>query len=232
MKTVVVTGASGGIGREIARSFKDMGYMVFGTYFNSPFEENGIISVKCDVKSENDVKELSEFVIKKSGGIDVLVNCAGVCKTGVFQDFSENDYNKICDTNLKGAFLVSKEFVPFMINKKCGRIINISSIWGVSGASCEAVYSASKAGLIGFTKALAKELAPSGITVNAVSPGVILTDMLKEYSDEELEELRNQTPVGRLGTPKDVANAVMFFASENSDFISGQNLVTDGLFSQ
>lgn len=232
MKTVVITGASGGIGREIARSFRDLGCMVFGTYFSSPFEEDGIIPVKCDVKNQKDVKALSEFVIKKAGGIDILVNCAGVCKTGVFQDFSENDYDKICDTNLKGAFLVSKEFAPFMINKKFGRIINISSIWGVAGASCEAVYSASKAGLIGFTKALSKELAPSGITVNAVSPGVILTDMLSEYSQEELQELKNQTPMGRLGTPKDVANAVMFFAKENSDFISGQNLVVDGLFSQ
>ena len=188
MKTVVITGASGGIGREIARSFKNIGCTVFGTYFSSPFEEEGIIPVKCDVKSEKDVKTLAQFVINKAGGIDVLVNCAGVCKTGVFQEFSEKEFNEICDINLKGAFFMSKEFAPFMINKKYGRIINISSIWGVCGASCEAIYSASKAGLIGFTKALSKELAPSGITVNAVSPGVILTEMLSEYSDQELED--------------------------------------------
>ena len=230
MKTAVITGASGGIGRCIAQEFKKQGYTVFGTYFNTPFEEEGIIPVKCDVKNHSDVKFLINTVLEKTSAIDVLVNCAGVCKTGVFQSFSEHDFNEICDTNLKGAFLVSKEALPLMLNKKSGRIINISSIWGVSGASCEAVYSASKAGLIGFTKALAKELAPSGITVNCVSPGVIMTDMLSQYLQEELEDLKQQTPIGRLGTPKDVANAVMFFANEKSDFISGQNLVVDGLF--
>ena len=154
-----------------------------------------------------------------------------MCKTGVFQDFSEEDYRKITDTNLKGAFLTSKYAVSSMIQKGFGRIINISSIWGVVGASCEVLYSASKSGLIGFTKALAKELAPSKITVNAVSPGVIKTKMLDQYTEEELNDLKEQTPVGRLGTPKDVSNAVLFFAKDESDFISGQNLVVDGLFS-
>lgn len=232
MKTAIVTGASGGIGREIARQLKQDGYTVYGTYFKNEFFEDGIIPVKCDVTNQKDVENLVKTVINKTGRIDVLVNNAGVCKTGVFQSFSEKDFDEIINVNLKGTFLMSKEAAPFMINQKAGRIINISSIWGVKGASCEAVYSASKAGIIGFTKALAKELAPSGITVNSVSPGVILTDMLKEYSEDELKELENQTPVGRLGTPKDVANAVMFFANEKSGFVTGQNLITDGLFSE
>jgi len=227
MKIAVVTGASGEIGRQIAVDFSKKGYRVFGTYCENPFEEEGIIPVKCDVANENDVKALFE----KTGGADVLVNCAGVCKTGVFQSFSEEDYRKITDTNLKGAFLTCKYAVPYMLEKQKGRIINISSIWGVAGASCEVLYSASKAGLIGFTKALAKELAPSSITVNSVSPGVIKTKMLNQYSEEELEDLKEQTPLGRLGNAKDVSNAVLFFAKDESDFISGQNLVVDGMFS-
>lgn len=227
MKIAVVTGASGEIGRQIAIDFAKSGYKVFGTYCTSPFEQEGVIPVKCDVKNEKDVKAL----FQQTGGADVLVNCAGVCKTGVFQDFSEDDYNKITDTNLKGAFLTSKYAVESMLKKGSGRIINISSIWGVVGASCEVLYSASKSGLIGFTKALAKELAPSKITVNSVSPGVIKTKMLDQYTEEELNDLKEQTPVGRLGTPKDVSNAVLFFAKDESDFISGQNLVVDGLFS-
>ena len=227
MKIAVVTGASGEIGRQIAIDFAEKGYKVFGTYCNSPFQQDGIVPVKCDVTNENEIKALFE----KAGNVDVLVNCAGVCKTGVFQDFSEQDYNKITDTNLKSAFLMSKHAVAFMLKKGSGRIINISSVWGVVGASCEVLYSASKAGLIGFTKALAKELAPSKITVNSVSPGVIKTKMLDQYSKEELEDLKDQTPIGRLGTPKDVSNAVLFFAKDESDFISGQNLTVDGLFS-
>ncbi|MBQ2897951.1 MAG: 3-oxoacyl-ACP reductase FabG [Clostridia bacterium] len=230
MKTAIVTGASGGIGREIARQLFKSGYTVFGTYFKNQFFEDGIISVKCDVTNPKDVENLVKTVINQTGRIDVLVNNAGVCKTGVFQSFSEADFDNIINVNLKGTFLMSKAVADTMINQKSGRIINISSIWGVEGASCESVYSASKAGIIGFTKALAGELAPSKITVNSVSPGVILTDMLKEYGEEELEDLKNQTPIGRLGTPKDVANAVMFFAKQESDFITGQNLVVDGLF--
>ncbi len=232
MKTAIVTGASGAIGREIAKSLKNEGYTVFGTYLKNPFEESGITAVKCDVTNEDDIKKLVKTAVDQTGRIDVLVNNAGICKTGVFQDFSASDFDEIINTNLKSMFLFSKEVSSFMINKKSGRIVNISSVWGVKGASCEVIYSASKAGVIGFTKALSKELAPSGITVNCVSPGVILTDMLNQYSDEELEELKNQTPVGRLGNPKDVANAVMFFVSEKSDFVTGQNLVTDGLFSE
>lgn len=226
MKIAVITGASGEIGRQIAIDFYKKGYKVFGTYCENPFEEEGVTAIKCDVAREEDVKALFE----KTGGADVLVNCAGVCKTGVFQDFSEQDYKKITDTNLKGAFLTCKYAVPFMLEKQKGRIINISSVWGVVGASCEVLYSSSKAGLIGFTKALAKELAPSSITVNSVSPGVIKTKMLDQYSEEELNDLKDQTPVGRLGTPKDVSNAVLFFAKDQSDFISGQNLIVDGMF--
>lgn len=231
MKTAIVTGASGAIGRQIAKSLVKEGYKVYGTYLKNPFEEQGIISVKCDVTVDTDIKKLVKKAIDETNRIDVLVNNAGICKTGVFQDFSGEDFDEIINTNLKGAFLLSKEVVPFMLNKN-GRIINISSIWGVTGASCEVIYSASKAGVIGFTKALSKELAPSKITVNAISPGVILTDMLKQYTEDELNELKNQTPVGRLGTPEDIANAVLFFASEKSGFVTGQNLTVDGLFSE
>ncbi len=181
----------------------------------------------ADVSSEEDVKKLFETA-RSYGGADVLVNNAGVSYIGLLQDMSADEIKRVLDINLTGAILCSREAAKQMIPKKSGCIINIASMWGEVGASCEAVYSASKAGLIGFTKALAKELGPSGIRVNCVSPGVIKTDMNKELTEETLAELSEDTPLLRLGSPEEVAKAAAFLASEESSFITGQVLSVNG----
>ena len=168
------------------------------------------------------------FIERNYGGVDVLINNAGISKIKLLSDTTEEEYDEVFDTNMKSVYLVTKASIPYMIRKKCGRIINISSMWGVTGASMEVIYSASKAAVIGFTKALAKELGPSGINVNCIAPGVINTDMNKTLDEETLSSLSEETPLMRLGTTEDVAKAVLFFASENSSFITGQVLSVDG----
>ena len=171
------------------------------------------------------------YAKKTCGRIDVLVNNAGISQQKLFNDITEDDWNKMVGVNLSGVFHCCKSVLPDMIRQKSGRIINISSVWGVYGASCEVHYSAVKAGVIGLTKALAKEVAPSKITVNAIAPGCILTDMLTDELDSgTIASLAEETPLGRLGTPEDIAKAVSFLASENADFITGQILGVDGGF--
>ena len=160
----------------------------------------------------------------------MIVNNAGVAQTKLFTEITENDWDKIFDVNIKGMYFVLNAALPFLISQKRGKIINVSSIWGVCGASCEAHYSSAKAAVIGLTKALAKELGPSGINVNCVCPGVIDTQMLDEYNKEELDALKDKTPLGRLGTPEDVAKCIYFLASKDADFITGQILNVDGGF--
>ncbi|MBQ3225409.1 MAG: SDR family oxidoreductase [Oscillospiraceae bacterium] len=230
---VLVTGASRGIGYATARAFAERGDTVFATYKStadtlpSLAKENfagEVIPVYCDVSDEESVKALFSEI----GNVDILVNNAGIAQFSLLSDISGSDWDKMLDTNLKSAFLCSKEASKGMIRRGSGRIINISSIWGIVGASCETHYSASKAGLIGFTRALAKELGPSGITVNCISPGVIDTDMNAHLSDEDMKVLCDETPLGKIGKAEDVAQAALFFA--DAAFVTGENLAVTGGF--
>ena len=164
--------------------------------------------------------------------IDLLVNNAGVAWQGLLTDMTDDDWRTVLDTSLTAAFFTCRAVIPGMVSRRVGHIINISSIWGRVGASCEAAYSAAKAGLIGLTKALAKELGPSGITVNCLCPGVIQTDMLACYTTEDLAALADETPLCRLGTPEDVAAAVCWLANDTAGFITGQVIGVDGGFGQ
>lgn len=241
MKTVLITGASRGIGREIALKFAVEGYNVVLNYNSSEnkakelanqIEKFGVkcLALKADVAIEDEVIEMVNTALKEFGKIDVLVNNAGVALSKLFQLTSMDEIARVFGVNTFGVINTSKAVVPSMVSEKSGKIINISSIWGRVGASMETIYSASKGAVIAFTMALAKELAPSNISVNCVCPGVIDTDMLLEYSDEDKVELKNQTPLNRLGTPKDVADAVYFLASDNANFITGQVITIDGGF--
>lgn len=162
--------------------------------------------------------------------VDVLVNNAGISSQKLFTDIKDDEWKKTIGVNLNGVFYCCKNVLPQMINRKSGVIINISSMWGEVGASCEVHYSASKAGVIGLTKALAKEVAPSGVRVNCIAPGVIMTDMMEDFDGETINELKAETPLGRLGTPEDIAAAALFLASDNASFITGQTLGVNGGF--
>lgn len=231
MKKVLITGGSRGIGRELVKEFSSKGYKVYFLYKNSEekakllSDETGAIAVKCDVSSYSDVSNAKNII---NDSIDIIINNAGISQIKIFQDITEEDWDNMFNVNIKGMFNVTKCFVNDMIKNKYGRIINISSMWGETGGSCEVHYSASKAAVIGFTKALAKELAPSGITVNCVSPGVIKTDMNSHLSNEEKKELENETPVGRIGTAKEIASAVMYFADDKAAFTTGTVLSVNG----
>lgn len=238
--TVLITGASRGIGAECARTFAKNGYNVAINYFRS--EKNaldlkaeindggGVAEVfKADVSDEKQVEEMISAVVKRFGKINVLVANAGVSKSGVFSDMTQSDFDKIFDTNVRGVFNVVKGVLPHMYERESGSIVTISSIWGQTGGSCEVLYSMSKAAIIGMTKALAKEVAPMHIRVNSVSPGAIDTDMLSGLTDEEKEDFIMQTPLNRLGEPKDVADAVLFLADDDkSSFITGHVLSVNG----
>lgn len=234
-KVIVVTGASRGIGKGISEYFLEKGHIVIGI-FNKSFEKVNSIkekyplfdSIKTDVTDEYEIKKTVSKIIEKYGQIDCIINNAGISKTGLLQDMGIEDYNEIFDVNVKGLFLFTKEVLPHMINKKYGKIINISSMWGITGGACEVLYSASKSAVIGFTKALAKEVAPSNINVNCIAPGVIKTDMLNHLSQDDLEALREETPLLKIGTPEDIAKVCYFLFSESSDFITGQVISVDG----
>lgn len=238
-KTVVVTGASGGIGSEISRTFAENGWNVGLMYLNSrddaqKLEEElkcmGVNTYcdKCDVSSEEDVRRFFENVKKVLGGTDALVNNAGVALQKLFCDVTEEEMQRIFDINVKGSFNCTKAVLPSMINNKAGKIVNISSMWGICGASCEVHYSASKAAVIGFTKALAKEVGPCSINVNCVCPGVIDTKMNANLDDESMETLKNEIPLMEIGTPRDVAETVYFLCSDKSKYITGQIISVDG----
>lgn len=237
MKTAFITGASRGIGRATAIKFAKEGYSVVAVYNKNKalcdnlIEElksyNGAaIAVCADVSDKKSI--FSAFLTAKSffHHIDVLVNCAGISKTAVFQTVLEEDIKKVLEVNLLGTMYASQAVLPDMIERKSGSIVNVSSMWGLVGASCEVVYSASKAGVIGFTKALAKEVALSNIRVNCVAPGAILTDMLSCYTKSELQAIADETPLMRLGTPEEIADAIYFLSTQN--FITGQILSVDG----
>ena len=238
-KIALVTGASSGIGRGIALELSKAGASLIVNYNKNLqgaeetkrlIEEAGGYAyiIQGDVSSYVEVKEMMDNIIKKFGKIDVLVNNAGISKVGLFIDMSEEDFDNMMDTNLKGVFNCSHNVLKYMLPKKMGSIINISSIWGSAGASCEVIYSASKGGINSFTQALAKELAPSNIRVNAIAPGVINTDMNKWLTNEERESLKQEIPMLRLGESGDIGALVRFLAGEESKYITGQIIKVDG----
>jgi 3-oxoacyl-[acyl-carrier protein] reductase len=236
MKTVLISGGSRGIGEACVRAFVNEGYQTAFLYksndekANLLANETGAIAIKCDVAVPSEVKAAVQKVKDELGGIDVLINNAGVSFIGLIQDTDDETYRQVLDTNLSGAFYLCRECAPLMVSHGCGKIINIGSVWGKYGASCEVAYSASKAGLRGLTQALAKELGPSGITVNCIEPGVIDTPMNACFDADTKRALAEETPVGRLGTPEDVAALATFLASDAASFITGQCVGVDGGF--
>ncbi len=233
-KVVFITGGSRGIGACAVKMFANAGYKVAFTYLKSENEalflakEAGALAIKADASSSVQVKDAIELATKELGHIDVLINNAGISEFSLFTDITDDMWHRMMETNLSGAFYASRAVLPQMISRKSGCIINVSSMWGQVGASCEVHYSASKAGLIGLTKALAKEVAPSGIRVNCVAPGAIDTEMNASLSPEAIEEIKNETPLGRLGTPTEIANILLFLAGDESSFITGQVIGANG----
>ncbi len=243
-KTAFITGASGDIGFAIAKKFAQNNFNLLLQYNITDMAEKttylknsygiDVKTFKCDFSKIEDIEIFAENIIKLQNifynSIDVIINNSGMSLYGLFQDVKNEDINRIFNINLKAPIIITKKLLKFMISKKEGNIINISSVWGETGGSCEAVYSATKAGLIGFTKALAKELAPSHIRVNCISPGVINTKMISSFSDSEISALKDEIPMGRLGLPEDIANAAYFLASENAEYITGEVLKVNGGF--
>ncbi len=239
MKTVIVTGASRGIGACIAKEFAKNGYNVVLNYFKSEekakevskeIESLGarVLLSKADVSDPVQVQAMVEEAIKVFGNVDVLVNNAGISISGLLIDMTNEQIQNLVSTNLVSQIVCAREVAKHMIGCQSGRIVNVSSIWGVVGGSNETVYSATKAGIIGFTKALAKELGLSNITVNAVAPGAIETDMMKSYDAETKNQIAEETTLGRIGKPEDIAKAVLFLASDDASYITGQVLRVDG----
>lgn len=240
-KTVLVTGASKGIGKAIATLFANEGYNVLINYNLSEsaakklydtLNSNGLSArlYKADVSNRDEVNAMINFCIGEFGNIDVLINNAGINQDKLFTDISDADWNTMISTNLNSVFYCTQKALQYMLSEKIGKIINISSIWGMIGASCEVHYSTAKAGIIGMTKALAKEVGPSNIQVNCIAPGVIQTEMLDEYSEDDLNALKYETPLMRLGTPEDIANCALFLASDSSNFLTGQVISPNGGF--
>ena len=237
-KTALITGASRGIGKAIAIEFARNGYNVLANYNNSEkeaselekmlTEEGYSIKVfKADVSKSSEADAMIEYCLKEFGGLDVLVNNAGISQDKLFTDITDDDWERMMSVNVTSVFNCSRKALQHMIWEKSGSIINITSMWGETGGSCEVHYSASKAAIIGMTKALAKEVGPSNIRVNAVSPGVIMTDMCAYYGEETLNELKEETPLMKLGKPEDIAETVYFLA-EKGNFITGQVIGVNG----
>lgn len=240
-KTVLITGASRGIGRAIAKTFAENNYNVVINYNKSEEEAKDLYNelndkgysvriFKADVSNIIEANSLINYCIGQFEKIDVLINNAGISKTNLFTDITYEEWNEVMNVNLNSVFYTTKKALQYMIPEMSGKIINISSIWGIAGGAYEVHYSASKAALIGMSKALAKELGPSNITVNCIAPGVIKTDMLNNISDDTLDMLKEETPLMRLGTPEDIARCALFLANEGGDFITGQVISPNGGF--
>lgn len=227
---VLITGGSRGIGAASVRAFAEKGYCV--TFFyekdhaaaKTVAEETGATAICCDVADETAVAE----AMAKLAPVDVLVNNAGICHTGLISQITPEEWRRLFQVNVDGAYHCVRGVLPGMLAKQSGCVVNVSSMWGEVGASCEVAYSATKGALIAMTKALAKELGPSGIRVNCVTPGVILTDMCKHLSDDTLSSLKEESPLGKLGTPQDVAQAILYLAE--AEFVTGQVLGVNGGF--
>lgn len=240
-KTAFVTGASRGIGRAIACALAREGYAVGINYLKEKEKAEEVVNtlraegfsamaVQADVADRAAITAAIRAVEAEFGGIDVLVNNAGISEQHLFQDVSDEFWHRVFSVNVDGAFHTIQAVLPRMIREKSGSIINISSIWGQRGASCEVTYSSTKAALIGMTRSLAMELAPSRVRVNCVAPGVINTDMVQVLGEDVLQQLAEETPIGRLGTAEDIAAAVAFLVSDKASFITGQVLTADGGF--
>ncbi len=238
-KVAIITGGSRGIGKEIAKKFAKENYNLVINYVSEKtnteelkkeFEELGaeVLFIKTNVTSYEECEKMAKDAINKFGKIDVLVNNAGVTKDSLLLRMKEEDFDTVINVNLKGTFNVTKACIPYMMKKKSGKIVNISSVVGISGNSGQANYAASKAGIIGFTKSVAKELASRNILANCVAPGYIATDMTNGLSDAVKESINNQIPLKRVGMPEEVAKAVYFLASEENSYITGQVLNVDG----
>lgn len=230
LKTALVTGGSRGIGEAVCRRLADEGYSVLINYLNSKEKAEQLAKEIHGTAIQFDVSDMDSVsnAVLEFGKIDLLINNAGISEIDLFTHIPHEKASRIMNINLIGTMNCSRAVLPSMISRKSGCIINISSMWGQCGASCEVDYSASKAGIIGFTKALAKEVAPSGIRVNCVSPGFIMTEMNSRFSQEDLEEIRSEIPLGIFGKPEHIADSVAFLASEQSEYITGQVIAVNG----
>ncbi len=238
-KVVFVTGGSRGIGKEVATKFAENGYNIVINYVSdktdvealkNEWEEKGVktLILKADVTKADEVDMVVKEAIEKFGKIDVLVNNAGITRDNLLMRMSEEEFDRVIETNLKGTFIVTKAVTKYMMKKRAGSIVNLSSVVGVAGNAGQCNYSASKAGVIGFTKSIAKELASRNIRANAVAPGFIETDMTAVLSDAVKEGIHNQIPLKRMGSAKEVADLIYFLGSEQSSYITGQVINVDG----
>ncbi len=240
MKVVLITGSSRGIGKDIAIAYAKKNYKIVLNCKSSidkmlelekeikSFNKN-VMSIQCDISNYEDTKNMFNNIKDVFGSVDILINNAGISHFGLFSDMKEDTWNKVINTNLKGVINCSHIVINDMISKKCGTIINITSIWGVVGASCEVIYSTTKAGVDGFTKALAKELAPSNIFVNSIACGLIDTEMNNNLSDIDKQDFIDDIPLSRIGNTSDIVNLCMYLSEDNT-YMTGQVLVVDGGF--
>ena len=233
-KTVLINGGSRGIGRAMVELFSENGYSVAFTYKSSDAaaeelsKRTGALAIKADSASEKDVSRAVDIATENLGFVEILINNAAVSSFSLFTDLTYDAWRNIFGVNVDGAFFYCQKLLPEMIKNKRGRIINISSMWGSVGSSCEVHYSATKAAIIGMTKALAKEVGPSGITVNCIAPGVINTDMDRALSEADMAALCEETPLMRIGEPAEIAAAALFLAGEGASFITGAVLNVNG----
>lgn len=236
-KVIIITGASKGIGKEIAKQLAKSGMKIIAGYNQSEKEANQLKQelkqqnieidiIKADITKREEAKKIIQYTLEKYKKIDVLINNAGISEYKLFTDETDEDWNNIINTNLYSAFVMSQEAIPNMIQNKNGSIINISSIWGCVGASMEILYSTSKAGINGMTKALAKELGPSNIRVNAIAPGIIDTSMNQKFNKKELEQIQEEIPLEKIGKPEDIAKCVKWLIEDN--YTTGQIIQING----
>ncbi len=238
-RVVLISGGSRGIGAACVRTFAEQGDRVVFLYRSAENAANALVAelrakgrdvscFRCDVADPAQVEAVLANILRTFHRIDVLVNCAGIAHIGLFTDMTVEEWDNLFHVNVRSAFMLSRAALPGMISRQTGCIVNVSSMWGEVGASCEVAYSATKAALIGLTKALAKEVGPSGVCVNCVTPGVIDTDMNAQLTEEDRAALCDETPLGRIGKPEEIAKTVAFLCSEDAAFITGQVVGVSG----